>query len=66
MNRHLHSVPSGVAEDLAAQDAALDVDCPRCGAERDGYCVNPLTEHPIRRGVSHWQRVKAATTEETK
>lgn len=54
----LHSVTSPVAEDLAAQDASLDVQCPRCGVERDAYCRNALLGNPMR--ASHWQRLRAA------
>lgn len=63
MTRHLHAVPAPVAEDLAAQDASLDVECPLCGAERDAYCVNPLTGKPLRGRVSHWQRIPKSPKE---
>lgn len=59
MTRHLRALPSPVAEDLAAQDASLDVECPLCAAARDAYCVNPLTGGHLHGRVSHWQRVKA-------
>jgi hypothetical protein len=62
-DRRLHSVPSTVADDLAAQDVALDVECPLCGADRDAYCTNPLTDGQHLRGrISHWQRLAATTT----
>lgn len=61
MSRHLHAVTTSVGEDLAAQDAALDVPCPACGAPVDGYCVNPLTGQHLRGRVSHFQRLSAAT-----
>lgn len=60
MNRRLHAVPSSTAEDLAAQDAALDVTCPWCGADRDAYCRNTMTGDTLR--ASHWQRITAAAT----
>ena len=63
MTRRLHSVTAPVAEDLAAQDDSLDVQCPRCGAERDAYCHNTELDNPMR--ASHWQRIKAARTEDS-
>lgn len=57
----LHSVTSPVAEDLAAQDASLDVRCPRCGVERDAYCRNALLGNPMR--ASHWQRIHEAAVQ---
>lgn len=62
MSRHLHAVTAPVAADLEAQDASLDHECPACQAPRDDYCVNPLTGQYLHGHVSHWQRVKAATT----
>jgi predicted RNA-binding Zn-ribbon protein involved in translation (DUF1610 family) len=59
VNRHLRSIPNSTAEDLAAQDSSLDVQCPRCGADRDAYCRNTELGTPMR--ASHWQRTKAAT-----
>ncbi len=53
-------VPAPVGDDLAAQDAALDVACPRCQATRDTYCVNEKTGLHLHNRVSHWQRVKTA------
>ena len=52
-------VPAPVADDLAAQDAALDNPnpCPVCRAQRDSYCVNPLTGRYLHNRVSHWQRI---------
>jgi hypothetical protein len=58
VNRRLHAVPDSLAEDLAAQDASLDVDCPRCGASRDAYCHNTELGNPLR--ASHWQRTRRA------
>lgn len=58
MTRRLHAVPDPVAEDLAAQDSSLDVECPRCEAPRDAYCVGTVTGQPMR--ASHWQRITAA------
>jgi hypothetical protein len=63
MNRHLHAVPpitAPVAEDLAAQDEALNRQCPLCAVPRDEYCVNPLTGKHLHGNVSHWQRIKSA------
>lgn len=59
----LHSVPATVADDLAAQDASLDVECPRCGSPRDAYCRNTELGTPMR--ASHWQRISATTTKDT-
>jgi hypothetical protein len=56
-DRRLHAVPATVAEDLAAQDASLDEKCPRCGAERDAYCVNDQTGQHLHNRTSHWQRL---------
>jgi len=53
-------VPAPIAEDLAAQDAALDVQCPLCHAQRDTYCINTLTGQHVHARVSHWQRIRAA------
>jgi hypothetical protein len=64
MSRRLHSVTAPVAEDLAAQDDSLDVQCPHCGAERDAYCTNPLTGKHLHGRVSHFQRIPAARTED--
>jgi hypothetical protein len=65
MTRRLHSVTAPVAEDLAAQDESLAVQCPKCGAERDAYCVNPLTDGQHLHGrTSHFQRIQAARTED--
>jgi hypothetical protein len=61
MSRRLHSVTAPVAEDLAAQDDSLDVQCPHCGAERDAYCVNPLTGRHLHGRVSHFQRIPVRT-----
>jgi hypothetical protein len=63
MSRHLHAVPipDQLGEDLAAQDASLDVRCPRCQADVDAYCRNSETGHTLR--ASHWQRIRAARTE---
>jgi hypothetical protein len=55
---YLHSVPSSTAEDLAAQDASLDVACPRCHVERDACCRNTELGTPMR--ASHFQRIQAA------
>ena len=66
MTRHLRALPAPVAEDLAAQDASLDVECPLCEAVKDAYCVNPLTGEYLHGRVSHWQRVKAARPPTTK
>ena len=60
MTRHLHAVTAPVAADLEAQDASLDIDCPRCGSPRDAYCRNTELGTPMR--ASHWQRITAATT----
>lgn len=60
MSRRLHSVPNTLA-DMAAQDASLDVACPHCGAERDTYCVNPLTGRHLHGQVSHFQRIPVRT-----
>jgi hypothetical protein len=60
MTRHLRALAAPIADDLAAQDASLDHDCPACNATRDTYCVNPKTGHHLHNRVSHWQRVKAA------
>lgn len=65
MNRRLHSVTAPVAEDLAAQDDSLDIQCPLCGAARDAYCTSPITDAHLRNRTSHWQRIKAARTEDT-
>lgn len=62
MSRHLHAVPNTLA-DMAAQDASLDVECPRCGAERDAYCTNPITGRHLHGRVSHFQRIPTARTE---
>lgn len=65
MSRHLHAVPipDQLGEDLAAQDASLDIPCPRCGVERDAYCRNTETGTPMR--ASHWQRIKATRKDAT-
>lgn len=60
-HQHPHAVPAPVAEDLAAQDAALDHTCPLCSAPPDAYCVNPITGHYLHNRVSHWQRLREAT-----
>lgn len=60
MTGHLRSLPWTVADDLAAQDASLEVDCPLCHAERDTYCVNTATGRHLHNRTSHWQRIKAA------
>lgn len=65
MSRHLHAVTAPVAEDRAAQDESLDVECPLCGAGRDAYCVNPLTGRHLHNRISHWQRLGARTQEKT-
>lgn len=57
MSRHLRALSSPIAEDLAAQDASLDVPCPLCHAEPDRYCTNPITGRPLAARVSHWQRL---------
>lgn len=49
------------AEDLAAQDAALDVPCPWCHADRDAYCTSPVTGQHLAGRVSHWQRIPTRT-----
>ncbi len=64
MSRRLHAVPNAVAEDLAAQAAALDIPCPRCGAGRDAYCHNTETGDLFRGRISHWQRLAAAARTE--
>lgn len=64
MSRRLRSVSAPVAEDLAAQHAALDVPCPRCAAPVGACCVNTITGAPVHRSVSHWQRLRAATPTE--
>ena len=48
--------------DLEAQDAALDVVCPYCAAERDAYCVSRITGQFLHNRISHPQRIRAATT----
>jgi phage FluMu protein Com len=58
MSRRLQSVPNTVADDLAAQDASLDVTCPRCNATKDTYCRNTTTGDTLR--ASHWQRIRTA------
>lgn len=63
MSRRLHSVPFTVAEDLAALDASLDVQCPRCHADRDAYCRNTVTGNTLR--ASHWQRIRHARIQPT-
>jgi hypothetical protein len=60
MTRHLRALAAPIADDLAAQDASLNIDCPACGAVRDAYCTNPLTGLHLHNRVSHWQRVRAA------
>lgn len=64
-HRHLHAVPvdDPYGQDLAAQDASLDVQCPRCAAERDAYCRNTETGTTLR--ASHWQRIRAARKDPT-
>lgn len=66
MTRRLHSVPAPVAEDLAAQDAALGNPdpCPKCGAVRDDYCTNPLAGRYLHNHVSHWQRIPRVSRED--
>lgn len=64
MSHHLRAVPDPVAEDLAAQDAALEEDCPHCGAVRDAYCVNPMTGKPLHGRISHWQRLPTPREED--
>lgn len=58
-------VPAPVADDLAAQDAALDHDCPRCGAQRDDYCTNHLTGKHLHNRISHPQRIRASREDQT-
>lgn len=53
-----HPAPSPTA-DRAAQDASLDIACPRCEAPQDAYCRNTELGNQLR--ASHWQRTKAAT-----
>lgn len=65
MSRHLHSMPNTLA-DMAAQDASLDAVCPLCHAERESYCVNPLTGRHLHNRISHWQRLGARTQEDQK
>jgi hypothetical protein len=66
VNRDQHSVTVPVTlEDVAAQDASLGAQCPLCAAERDAYCVNPITGRHLPGQVSHFQRIKAARTQET-
>lgn len=62
---HLHAVPipDQLGEDLAAQDASLDIECPRCQAAIDAYCRNTETGDTLR--ASHWQRLKAARKDPT-
>lgn len=60
MTGHLRSLTWPAVDDLAAQDASIGVDCPLCHAERDTYCVNPLTRQHLHNRTSHWQRLKAA------
>jgi hypothetical protein len=64
VNRHQEAVPSTL-EDIAAQDASLRAQCPLCGAAQDAYCVNPITGRHLPGEVSHFQRIKAARTQET-
>lgn len=59
MTRHLQSVPATL-QDLAAQDASLEVDCPLCHVERDAYCVSAVTGQHLHNRTSHWQRIRAA------
>lgn len=61
MTRRLHTVTAPIAEDLAAQDAALDHPCPRCDATKDTYCTNPHTGQNLHHNTSHWQRIPKDT-----
>lgn len=64
---YLHAVTAPVADSLAAMDAALDVTCPLCNAQRDRYCENPLTQAPLHGGRTvHWQRISAARLARTR
>jgi hypothetical protein len=65
VTRRLHSVTAPVAEDLAAQDESLAVQCPLCQAPRDAYCTNPLTGRHLHNRISHWQRLAAAQAART-
>lgn len=64
MTRHLQSVPATL-QDLAAQDASLNVQCPWCHAGRDTYCVNQQTGGHLHGRVSHHQRITAAQEDTT-
>lgn len=61
VQRHLRVVSDDGWSDLEAQDRALDRECPRCGVQRDAYCRNTETGDLMR--ASHWQRIRAARTE---
>lgn len=60
MTGHLRSLTWPAVDDLAAQDASLNADCPWCGAVRDTYCVNQQTGRHLHNRVSHHQRIQAA------
>jgi len=44
-----------------AYDDCIHVPCPRCQAERDAYCRNPMTDRPAQ--VPCLQRLRAAETD---
>jgi len=44
-----------------AYDDCIHVPCPRCQAERDAYCRNPMTNRPAQ--VPCLQRLRAAETD---
>ncbi len=44
-----------------AYDDCIHVPCPRCQAERDAYCRNPVIDRPAQ--VPCLQRLRAAETD---
>ncbi len=63
MTGHLRSLTWPTLDDLAAQDASLNEDCPWCHAQRDTYCINTQTGQHLRARTSHHQRITAAQQE---
>ena len=45
-------------DDLEAQAAALDEECPVCSVASGAMCVNKITGEQLR--ATHWQRISAA------